>query len=161
MPAPRRQTSPAGQTAYKVGEIMMTVGFILFLTTCVIAVVSLVNLGTFGAYARASACAAIAGVNLIAVGRSVSYAGLRKMAGAGVVLDPEQARRDLEPHARMAGGLVKDALDEADIRLGAPASDEAQLPFDERLRRLHQVRQEGLISEAEYQAAKAKLLAEV
>ena len=40
------------------------------------------------------------------------------MAGSGVVLDPEKARQELEPYSRMAGGMVKDALDEADVNLG-------------------------------------------
>jgi len=34
------------------------------------------------------------------------------------VLDPEKAREDLEPYSRMAGGMVKDAMDEAAVKLG-------------------------------------------
>jgi hypothetical protein len=33
-------------------------------------------------------------------------------------LDPEQARKDVEPVARMAGGVVGDALEEAGVKLG-------------------------------------------
>ncbi|MEM6692170.1 MAG: zinc ribbon domain-containing protein, partial [Planctomycetota bacterium] len=43
--------------------------------------------------------------------------GARGLAGSGVLLDPEQAREDLEPYSRMAGGMVKDAMTEADIDL--------------------------------------------
>ena len=45
--------------------------------------------------------------------------GGRGLAGSGVVLDPSQARQDLEPYSRMAGGMLGDALDEADVNLGA------------------------------------------
>ena len=83
--------------------------------------------------------------------------GQRGLAGAGVVLDPEAARRDVEPWSRMAGGMLKDALDEADIKLSSqPGTD--KMPFDERLHRLQQLRQEGLVSEPEYEAAKKKIL---
>lgn len=44
--------------------------------------------------------------------------GARGLAGAGVVLDPHQARADLEPYSRMAGGMVRDALDEAKLPAG-------------------------------------------
>ncbi len=32
-----------------------------------------------------------------------------------MILDPERARSELEPYSRMAGGMVKDALDEAEL----------------------------------------------
>jgi hypothetical protein len=34
------------------------------------------------------------------------------LARSGAMLDPEQAREDLEPYTRMVGGMVKDALEE-------------------------------------------------
>ncbi len=33
-------------------------------------------------------------------------------------MNPEKAREELKPYSRMAGGMVKDVLDEADIHLG-------------------------------------------
>jgi hypothetical protein len=56
---------------------------------------------------------------LLVVGQLVRRVGARGLAGSGVLLDPQKARDDLEPYSRMAGGMVKDALDEADIDLGA------------------------------------------
>ena len=52
----------------------------------------------------------------------------RGLAGSGVVLDPEKAREDVEPWSRMAGGVVKDALDESGIQVGRPDGDE--MDFD-------------------------------
>lgn len=83
--------------------------------------------------------------------------GRMGLAGAGVKLDPEEARRDVEPWARMTGGIVKDALDEAGIKLSDKPSD-AELPFDERLRRLQKLRDDGLVSEQEYESTKRKIL---
>ena len=68
---------------------------------------------------------AIAGMVLMIVGAIVKGIGSRGLAGSGVVLNPEQAREELEPYSRMAGGMVKDALDAADVHLGAqPAKAE-------------------------------------
>lgn len=63
----------------------------------------------------------IIGVLLVGVGQGVSKVGARGLAGSGVVLDPEQARRDLEPYSRMAGGMLGDALDEAGVKPTATA----------------------------------------
>ena len=35
--------------------------------------------------------------------------------GSGMVLDPKKAREDLSPWSSMAGGIIKDALDETDL----------------------------------------------
>ncbi len=57
-------------------------------------------------------------IALIIFGGIMNKVGARGLAGAGVVLDPAQARQDLEPYSRMAGGMVKDALNEANLHLG-------------------------------------------
>jgi hypothetical protein len=57
----------------------------------------------------------------------------------------------------MSGGMLKDALDEAGLNLGAPVRSD-ELPFDERLRRLQKLRQDNVISEQEYEATKKKIL---
>jgi hypothetical protein len=51
----------------------------------------------------------------IVAGLWIRAVGARDLAGSGTVLDPKLARRDLEPYSRMAGGMVKDALEEADV----------------------------------------------
>ena len=83
--------------------------------------------------------------------------GRMGLAGSGIKLDPEEARRDVEPWARMSGGVVKDAMDEAGITLGGQPSGE-KLPFDERLRRLQKLRDDKLISEQEYESTRKKIL---
>ena len=56
----------------------------------------------------------------------IRHVGARGLAGSGVVLNPGQARKDLEPYSRMAGGMVKDALDEADVNLGSGRSSKPE-----------------------------------
>jgi len=85
--------------------------------------------------------------------------GLLGLAGSGVKLDPAEARRDVEPWARMGGGVIKDVLEEAKIKLGGQNAGET-LPFDERLRRLQKLREDGLVSEQEFEAARKKILEE-
>ena len=43
---------------------------------------------------------------LVVVGQMMRRVAARGLAGSGVLLDPEQAREDLEPYSRMAGGIV-------------------------------------------------------
>jgi hypothetical protein len=69
---------------------------------------------------------AIGGMALIVVGGILRSVGSKGLAGSGIVLDPEQARQDLEPWSRMGGGVVQDALAEVEVvqkiqdRLAAP-----------------------------------------
>jgi len=57
----------------------------------------------------------------------------------------------------MTGGILKDVMDEAGSKLGGqPSGDE--LPFDERLRRLQKLRDDGPVSEQEYESTKKKIL---
>lgn len=117
---PRRGMSSERKTAYAFGVGFTVLGVILFLWTLV---------GFFSAFGDPSffetgrqprlALAAI-GVGLILAGKFMRRIGARGLAGSGLVLDPEQARSDLEPHARTLGGLVGDALDEAKVDLRQP-----------------------------------------
>ena len=91
------------------------------------------------------------------VGGIVSGIGRAGAAGSGLILDPEKAREDIEPWSRMTGGVVKDALNEAGLTLGGPKEGDS-LPFDEQLRRVHKLRNDGIISEEEYQAKKKEIL---
>lgn len=65
----------------------------------------------------------LGGMLLIIGGGFLRGVGARGAAGSGLVLDPQQAREDLKPWAQTAGGLMKDALDEARAQGGlAPAA---------------------------------------
>ena len=112
-----KRISGERKIAYYLGAALMVVGGITFLSVFVTAAMNFGNFGNFVTDARSSMLRAIIGMILLAVGSFVRRIGARGMAGSGVVLDPEKARSELEPYTRMAGGMVKDALDEADIEL--------------------------------------------
>lgn len=58
---------------------------------------------------------AIVGMVLIVVGILIMSVGAKGAAGSGLVLDPEQARKDLEPWNRMKGGMVDDTISEIGV----------------------------------------------
>ena len=113
-----RQISEERKTAYYVGIGLMALGGLLFASTFVTAALNFGNFSNFDANAKSGMLRAFGGMALIVVGAIIRGIGARGLAGSGAVLDPEKAREDLEPYSRMAGGMVKDALEEADVHLG-------------------------------------------
>ena len=107
---------------------------------------------------------ALGGAGLIVVGVLMRRVGSHGLAGSGVVLDPRQARQDVRPWSELRGGALRDTLDAAGLTSPGsggstgPAPGGAELPFDDKLRRLHRLRQEGLISEEEYQRERKETL---
>ena len=138
----------------------MVLGVIGFLTFGSVFVSGAMHFGDFSNFqerSRSEMKRGIVGMGLMIVGGILTGIGRAGLAGSGVVLDPERARRDVEPWSRMTGGVVKDALDEADINLRTTKGVES-LPFDEQLRRVHKLREDGILSEEEYQAKKKQIL---
>jgi zinc-ribbon domain len=52
------------------------------------------------------------GMAMMIVGGILLGVGRRGIAGSGMILNPRQARQDLEPFNRAAGGMVQDMLEE-------------------------------------------------
>lgn len=156
----RRQISEGRQTAYYLGTIIMVIGGLLFLSVFITGALNFGNFDNFEERGSSEFLRAIIGMVLIVIGAVVKDIGAKGFAGSGVILNPEDAREDLEPWSRMAGGVVKDAVDEAGINLSGITSheDNSDLPFDEKLRRLHKLYEDGILSEIEYQREKAKIL---
>ena len=120
------QISPERKKLYNSGLVLMIIGGCLFaLPFLAIPIVMIVNFvggelqgipkGIIGV--PISFLGAFIGFGLIAGGVAMRIIAAGGKAGSGLVLDPEQGREDLEPWTRMGGGIVKDALDEADIDL--------------------------------------------
>jgi len=97
---------------------------------------------------------AIIAIGIIVVGGILTALGRAGLSGSGLVLDPEHTRKDVEPWSRLSGGILADTLDEAKIDL----SGQPDLPFDKRLRRLEQLRKDGLVTEAEYAVTLARII---
>lgn len=113
-----KQISGERKTAYYLGMLLMILGGLAFFSVFITFAMNFGNFNNFEANARSSMFRAFGGMGLLFIGGIIRGIGARGLAGSGVVLDPKQAREELEPYSRMAGGMVKDALDEADVSLG-------------------------------------------
>ncbi|TWT88435.1 hypothetical protein Mal64_19160 [Pseudobythopirellula maris] len=161
----RKQVSEGRKAVYYVGMGMSLLGLLLFLSTFVTFAMNFGNFNNFRGRAQSGMLRAFSGVVLLIAGGAVTTVGRAGLAGSGLVLDPEKAREDVEPWSRMSGGMLKDTLDEAGVDLsevaGKLSGSEAagsDLPFDEKLRRLHALREEGILTEEEYQREKQEIL---
>ncbi len=121
-----RQISEERQTAYYAGMGMMIVGGLMFFSTFVTFAMHFGDFSNFESNAKSEMYRAFGGMALLVLGRIVMGIGARGLAGSGVILDPEQARQDVEPYSRMAGGMLKDVLDEAQIKIGSAESQKAE-----------------------------------
>jgi hypothetical protein len=156
----RREISGERKAAYYIGLGLMIVGFLVFLSTFFSVFTAFGGPGDFpgmGFSMGGMMARAFIGMGLIIAGQVLMRLGQRGLAGSGVLLDPKRARSDLEPWTRMAGGMAKDALDEADIHLLRGERDDS-IPFDEKLRRLEKLREERLLTEDEYRQKREDIM---
>lgn len=98
---------------------MIVIGVIVFGSVFFSFASNFGNFSNFESRAQIEFKRAIIGMAIIAVGGVIRGIGAAGVAGSGAILDPEQARRDLEPYSRMTGGMIGDALDEAGIDVGS------------------------------------------
>jgi hypothetical protein len=137
MREPNRQIPPERKAMYYGGMALTAVGFLLFLSNfCVMPMQFGQEFGPefgpgagIGSVMGGMMARAVGGMVLMIAGGVLMKIGARGWAGAGVLLDPERARRELEPHARMAGGVLNDALEEVDVvqRITAPRPEGEQV----------------------------------
>ena len=97
------------------GTGLMVLGALLFFSVFVTFALNFSDLSQMDEQMRSGALRAVGGMALLLVGAALRRVGARGMAGSGMVLDPKRAREDLEPYSRMAGGLVRDVLEEAEV----------------------------------------------
>jgi hypothetical protein len=126
MTMPQKQIPPERRALYYTGMALALLGLLLFLSTFVTSAANFGNFDDFEGRARSEGLRAIGGMVLIMIGVFLMSVGARGWAGSGMVLDPERARRDVEPWSRLGGGVLQDALSEVEIvkkvegRLDAP-----------------------------------------
>jgi hypothetical protein len=157
----RRQVSSGRKAEYYLGITVTVIGVIMFGLPFMVGAISMTGIFSeeiMGPSIGLAFFVAFIGFGLIVLGLVFSGIGKMGLAGSGVVLDPEKAREDVEPWARMTGGVVKDAVDEAGVDLSKLAGRNDDMPFDEKLRRLHKLYEDGLVTEQEYQAERTKIL---
>ncbi len=108
---------------YNAGLVVMTLGGCLFALPF-IAILLVIVQGSSGIGVPSNIkmvpfafIGAFIGFVCIFAGGIMRTIAARGKAGSGLILDPEQARKDVEPWSRMQGGVMKDTLDEAGINL--------------------------------------------
>ena len=111
-----KKISQSRKAAFYIGTVLALVGALSFCS-----VFFLIGSVTEEVPDQSIVFRAFGGLILVVVGMNIRQIGARGLAGAGVVLDPEKAREELEPYSWMAGGMAKDALDEAGVDLGGGA----------------------------------------
>ena len=118
MSEPTRQISPERKALYYWGNGLAIAGILLFLSVFVTAALNIGHVNShsdFQVQVRSSMLRAVCGFIMIIVGAVISNIGAKGAAGSGVLLDPERARKDVEPWSRMAGGVAQDSLDEIEV----------------------------------------------
>jgi hypothetical protein len=103
------------KATYYLGGALQVVGGLMFASTFVIGISRIGDFSNFEGQMRQSAILAVGGMALLIVGGVVRGIGARGIAGSGLKLDPEQAREDLKPYAKLAGGLLHDTVDELKV----------------------------------------------
>jgi hypothetical protein len=160
----KRHISPERKAIFRLGQVIAVLGVLSFLSVFVSAALNFGDFSNFEADTRSMAIRAVGGFIMIFIGGGLITWGVAGVAGSMLTLDPEQARQDLEPWARMSGGLKKAELDEMGIDVtkiagaltgGARAEGES---IESRLRGLHALYKDGILSEEEYQREKQELL---
>lgn len=113
-----KKISKERQITYYIGNGITVIGVLTFFSFF-LRMASLFGGGMhspfFGGAAMPSFGAPIIGMVLIFIGQFVANIGRSGLAGSGVVLDPEQAREDLQPFNVAKGQMLNDTLGEIDV----------------------------------------------
>lgn len=112
----RKSISPGRKQLYLGGQILGGVGFLLFLSNFIIMPLSMGS-GVFDGPPSMAGFAfrGVGGMLCIIIGSTLMTIARQGVAGAGLILDPEQAREDLKPWNQMAGGMADDTLQEVGL----------------------------------------------
>lgn len=159
-----RLITPRRKALFRFGQIVAGLGLLSFLSVFISAALNFGDFSDMEADMRSMAIRGLGGFVMILIGSGLITYGIAGAAGSMLTLDPEQARQDLEPWARMSGGLKKAELDEMGIdvtkiagALTGRAGAEGE-SIESRLRGLHALYKDGILSEEEYQREKQELL---
>ncbi len=112
-----RKIPPERKFLFYGGNILAGIGFILFISVFFSKISAMGSFQNFETRVHSNMTRAVTGMIFIVVGQIISKVGSKGLAGSGIILDPEQAEKDIKPYSRMTGGIIKDVLSEAEIDL--------------------------------------------
>lgn len=126
MPTPTKQLPPGRQALHYVGLVVVIIGALTFGSVFVSAAFTAGSFGPSSGAEQSMAICAVVGMALFIAGSVMLVVARAGLAGAGIIPDPERARKEVEPWSRMTGGVINDALSEVDVvrKLGESASRE-------------------------------------
>lgn len=109
----KKEISDERKALYYAGMAVSGIGILLFLSVFVSFMnpERMLSNGSVGAFMSRP----FIGILMIAIGNGMRVVAARGVAGSGIILDPKKAREDLSPWSSMAGGMIKDAMDETEI----------------------------------------------
>ena len=102
------EISPLRKIMYYGGMILTVIGVLIFMSTFLTRFSS----DPFDMNPNSFMTRPLGGMALVVVGQIIAQVGRAGFAGSGVVLNPKQARKDLEPYSRQFGGMISDGLEE-------------------------------------------------
>ncbi len=129
---PNREISSDRKAIYYTGMTFTLVGMLSFFSVFVTGCMHFGNFENFAERSRSDMTRGLGGMAAMILGGFLMNLGRHGAAGSGVVLDPQKARKDLEPWNRAAGGMTNDALDEIDLakKLGKKLDEPAPEPAE-------------------------------
>src|SRR5689334_15905376 len=101
---PNPLISPNRKALFRAGQIIGFLGLLTFLSVFVSAALNFGDFTNFDSDVRSMGLRAVGGMFMMILGGALASVGVAGAAGSMLNLDPEQARKDLEPWARMSGG---------------------------------------------------------
>lgn len=109
------QISEERKMMYYGGMALTVIGFLLFMSNFLIPLMPMDPFSDGEGFISGMTGRAIGGMALIMVGKLLMNIGIKGTAGAGLILDPDKARKDIEPWSQMAGGVINDVAKEVDL----------------------------------------------
>ena len=136
---PKYDLPPERRTAYYMGMVILGIGILLFLSvffgeafaprpsTSEFFRNPMGTMDDMQARNQSSTGRGVLGFVLIGIGAVLAGVGRSGLAGSGLKLDPRQAREDLEPWNRAAGGMLNDTLEEVQVLRPSSAETEVKV----------------------------------
>lgn len=93
----QRQIPPERKAIFYIGRFVSVLGILSFLSTFLSAAAHFGDFTNFAERGRSMMLRAVIGMVMLVAGRLLSGVGKAGLAGSGITLDTEQARRDVEP----------------------------------------------------------------
>ena len=107
--------SNARKALYYGGMFLTGLGLLIFISTFFVVFSGgiIENSGSGSSFIGSFMTRPLIGMGLMVIGNFMRSIGMKGTAGSGLILSPNKAREDYKPWTKMAGGMLKDVIDES------------------------------------------------